>query len=279
MKTKSIARVVFSLMLVLIFFLLLSIQSKAASTAIEASFINVGQEDSIPLRDGAVNWRLGNTISTQEATGPYAVYLPIISNRYPPLPDMPVLSPIDNPNGSNSYSVSWNTAYLATTYVLEEDDNQIFSSPDSVYNGSSTSWSVTGKPTGNYYYRVEAHNSWGDSGWSNVQSTTVVPPQSDVYVENDTGCSLCYEVKNTGIGQKCFSSGTYYYGSFPVGTYPWSASTTCCGSGSGTKYYGEGTYTHRFWCSSSQTSENNFSGLQCELKSDNVVQPDSTWLP
>jgi hypothetical protein len=242
MKAKQIARIVFPLMIVVMFFLFLSTPSKAATTT--------------------------------------AVYLPIILNRYPPVPDTPVLSPINNPDGSEDYSVSWSTAYLATSYVLEEDDNLIFSSPSSVYSGSSTSRSVTGKSAGTYYYRVKGHNSSGDSGWSNVQSTTVSPPQSIVYVINDTGCSLCYEIQNTGIGQKCFSSsGKYYYGSFPVGTYTWSASTTCCGSGSGTRYYGVGMYEHRFWCSTSPTFGENSSDLRCEMKSDNVVQPDGTWLP
>jgi hypothetical protein len=212
MKIKRIACIVVSLIIIVISFSLLSFQSKAATT-------------------------------------PVAIYLPIILNRVPPIPDTPVLSLIDNPSGSQDFDVSWNTAYLATSYILEEDDDQTFSSPDSVYNGSSTLWLVTGKPAGTYYYRVKAHNLSGDSGWSNVQSTMVFPPQSIVYVINDTSCSLCYEVKDTGIGQKCFSSsGTSYYGTFPVGTYTWSASSTCCGSGSASRYYGEGIYDHRFWC-------------------------------
>lgn len=72
-------------------------------------------------------------------------------------------------------------------------------------------------------------------------------PQSSVYVENDTGGQLCYEIYGSGIGRKCFSSGTHHYGSFPTGTYSWHASARC-GSDGGTRYYSSGTWVHRFWC-------------------------------
>lgn len=73
-------------------------------------------------------------------------------------------------------------------------------------------------------------------------------PHCDLSVDNDTGGKLCYEVKGTGIGVKCFSSGTHFYGSFAPGTYSWEVSKSRCGTGSGTRYYTAGPYTHRFWC-------------------------------
>jgi hypothetical protein len=79
-------------------------------------------------------------------------------------------------------------------------------------------------------------------------TATPTPPLSQVYVQNDTGGQLCYEVLNTGIGEKCFSSGKSFYGSFPAGTYSWKASARC-GSASGTRTYSAGEYIHRFWCS------------------------------
>jgi len=104
------------------------------------------------------------------------VYLPLMVKNYPPFPGTPVLNAISDPEGDGNYTVSWSAAARAQTYVLEEDDNASFSSPTTAYSGSSTSASITGRATGTYYYRVKASNSWGDSGWSNVQSVTVQPP-------------------------------------------------------------------------------------------------------
>jgi hypothetical protein len=187
------------------------------------------------------------TITIIDDGDPYVVLLPVVMKRWPPIPDIPVLNAINNADGDGYYTVSWSTAYLANTYVLEDDDNAAFSSPTQRYSGYGTSWSASGKTPGTYYYRVKARNSWGDSGWSTIRSVTVLPPMSQVYVQNDTGGTLCYEVHNTGIGRRCFSSGTHYYGSFPAGTYSWSASAPC-GSASGTRYYSSGTNVHRFWC-------------------------------
>lgn len=85
-------------------------------------------------------------------------------------------------------------------------------------------------------------------------TATPTPPLSQVYVQNDTGGQLCYEVLNTGIGEKCFSSGKSFYGSFPAGTYSWKASARC-GSASGTRTYSAGEYIHRFWCSVTSIQE------------------------
>jgi len=75
-------------------------------------------------------------------------------------------------------------------------------------------------------------------------------PQCKLYVENNTGGELCYEVYGTGIGRKCCSAGTHYYGTFLPGTYSWHA-TARCGSASGTRYYSSGPWIHEFWCTGS----------------------------
>jgi len=113
------------------------------------------------------------------------IYLPLVFKRYPPIPDTPVLNAISNPGNDGDYTVSWGAAYLATSYILEEDDNSAFSSPTQRYSGSGTSWSASNKSTGTYYYRVKAHNSWGDSAWSNVESVQVSPP-TQFYPSADT---------------------------------------------------------------------------------------------
>jgi hypothetical protein len=92
---------------------------------------------------------------------------------WPPIPDVPVLYDINNPDGDGNYTVSWSTAARATSYTLEEDDHSAFSSPTAQYSGSGTSWTASGKEIGTYYYRVRASNSWGNSGWSNVQLVSV----------------------------------------------------------------------------------------------------------
>jgi C1A family cysteine protease len=103
----------------------------------------------------------------------FRVYLPIILKAWPPIPDIPMLYHIINPDGDGNYMVCWSTAARATSYTLEEDDNSAFPSPTIRYSGSETCWTASGKPRGTYYYRVMGSNSWGNSGWSNVQSVSV----------------------------------------------------------------------------------------------------------
>jgi len=143
--------------------------------------------------------------------------------------------------------VAWNAAYLAANYVLQEDDQAAFSSPSHPYSGPATSWNATGRSPGTYYYRVKASNSWGDSAWSSTQKVTVSPPATNVYVQNDTAGTLCYEIPGSGQGERCLWLGTSFYGSFASGTYSWRASAWC-GTSTGTTYFAPGDYYHRFWC-------------------------------
>ena len=118
------------------------------------------------------------------------VYLPLAAKNYPPIPDVPVLNTIANADGDGNYTVSWNASARATGYLLQEDDNAAFSSPETRYSGSGTSWSATGKAAGTYYYRVQASNTWGTSGWSNPQTATVGGTTSDVVNGNfETGAT------------------------------------------------------------------------------------------
>jgi hypothetical protein len=73
-------------------------------------------------------------------------------------------------------------------------------------------------------------------------------------VINNTGDTLCYQVEETGIGEKCFSDGTHLYGTFAAGTYSWNASTRC-GSASGTLNYLAGDYYHKFFCAQKATTQ------------------------
>jgi hypothetical protein len=112
-----------------------------------------------------------------DSAGGGFIYLPLVLRRYPPIPDIPVLNAISNPDGDGNYTVSWKTASLADEYVLEEDDNRGFSSPTERYSGPGLSWDATGKAPGTYHYRVKARNAYGDSGWSNIESVAVAMPE------------------------------------------------------------------------------------------------------
>jgi len=105
------------------------------------------------------------------------IYLPLVVKRWPPIPYTPSLNPLSNSDQDNYYTASWTSDDLAQTYILEEAISSNFSGAQVVYQGSSLSWSVPspGKTPGNYYYRVKAHSSWGDSPWSNVRVVTIYP--------------------------------------------------------------------------------------------------------
>ncbi len=91
------------------------------------------------------------------------------------IPEAPVLLPIDNPTGAGDYLVDWVDVSGGDTYLLQEDDNPDFSTPIDRYTGALSQFEVTGQAGGTWYYRVLARNPGGDSAWSNVVSTGVVP--------------------------------------------------------------------------------------------------------
>lgn len=128
----------------------------------------------------------------------YRVYLPLVMKRWPPIPDIPVLNPINNSNGSSGYTVSWQAAYLASTYTLQEATNVEFTGAVTRYTGTGTSWTASGKAPGTYYYRVKATNSWGDSGWSNIQQTLVWPITTTFYSVADSTVQSGYPTANNG---------------------------------------------------------------------------------
>jgi hypothetical protein len=90
-------------------------------------------------------------------------------------PAAPVLAPIDNPDGSGDYVVTWNQVEGATRYRLEQDGDSAFPNPTAVYSGTATVHALTGQAAGTWYYRVKAGNAGGDSPWSNVETTSVKP--------------------------------------------------------------------------------------------------------
>jgi thermitase len=124
--------------------------------AIESTAVDLGT----PGKDTTYGWGRINALAAVQV---YSV------------PAAPVLSPISNPGGAGSFTVDWNDVPNASSYTLQEDDNAGFSSPISPYSGVPSTFDVTGKGPGTWYYRVRAANANGASPWSNVQSTTVKP--------------------------------------------------------------------------------------------------------
>jgi hypothetical protein len=87
---------------------------------------------------------------------------------------------ISVPASSNTgnYTVSWSAVSAATSYDLQEDTNGSFTAPTTVYSGANTSFNVSGKGNGSYYYRVRAVNASGSSAWTVGANPCVVllPP-------------------------------------------------------------------------------------------------------
>jgi hypothetical protein len=110
-------------------------------------------------------------------------FLPLVMRQLPPtptvtptplpVPAVPVLDPMMAPEDSAGYTVHWSTAWRAESYVLERATSPTFSDATEAYVRSDTSYQAASAGIATYYYRVKAHNDWGDSGWSNVQAVEV----------------------------------------------------------------------------------------------------------
>jgi uncharacterized delta-60 repeat protein len=154
------------------------------------------------------------------------VYLPLTMKNYPFTPSAPALNPISNGDGDGSYTVSWSSSEGANTYTLEEDDSDTFSSPTTVYEGTSTSKEISGRDIGTYYYRVMASNVSASSAWSHVESVEVTAalaecPQAGVWrgttsqgrrvyfsVQNSPQCQI--ESDSLVFGWDTYGTGCYY---------------------------------------------------------------------
>ncbi len=122
----------------------------------------------------------------------HSIYLPLVARNWPPLPNKPTLNSISNADGDGAYTVSWTEqpSRQAITYTLQEATNAAFTADlRTVCTTGQQSCSVNGRTAGNYYYRVQGHNDWGDSEWSNVQSVAVLLPDAPTLdsIENADG--------------------------------------------------------------------------------------------
>jgi len=90
----------------------------------------------------------------------------------------PNLNSISNPNQSSSYTISWSLVSSAQGYNLQEATSSDFSNAATIFSGNATSYQVSGRSPGTYYYRIQAFAGSTQSAWSNSVSTTVssTPP-------------------------------------------------------------------------------------------------------
>jgi hypothetical protein len=100
--------------------------------------------------------------------------MPVVIRGWPPLPEAPALLAIDNFDGNGSFTVRWEAAARAATYILEEARDPAFTDAQEIYSGPATSFEVTGQGAARLYYRVKGQNAWGDSSWSAVQQVDVL---------------------------------------------------------------------------------------------------------
>ena len=172
----------------------------------------IGLWDVVVTNPDARDYRLSNSFIVR-APGvlDHSVYLPLVMRRWPPIPEKPVLDPIDNSDGDGNYTVSWSASSGATSYILEEATTPSFAGAATVHSGAGTSTPISGKGPATYFYRVRAINSWGSSGWSDTRSVVVQgQPQWVTIVSEDFEGAFpngIWEVHDNDS-----DSGRYYWG-------------------------------------------------------------------
>ena len=137
----------------------------------------------------------------------HRAYLPLVTRKWPPVPDAPTLYAIDNQDGDGTYSIHWSQGAEVQVYILEESTDSAFSDVRATYSTGSTEYEITGQGPARLYYRVKARNSWGDSGWSTVQ-------QVDVLWELEPN-DLASQAAGPIVSASGADAGLTYFGTFP----------------------------------------------------------------
>ncbi len=114
----------------------------------------------------------------------------------PPQITIPSIPALSSPsNGAKGVAVSatlaWNSSVGASSYTLQVSKNAAFTEIVNHSDVSSTSFSISGLSNNSvYYWRVQAKNAYGSSGWSNVWSFTTITSASNTVITNFNGTSV-----------------------------------------------------------------------------------------
>lgn len=96
----------------------------------------------------------------------YMVYLPLCLKE-PPLPAIPTIDAIINPDINGDYMIQWNATTYATYYILEESGNAEFNPATEITRTEQQAINIANTPAGAHYYRVSACNLLDKcSAWS-----------------------------------------------------------------------------------------------------------------
>jgi predicted phage tail protein len=118
----------------------------------------------VRARDNAGNMSLWSSMGTVTVT--------------PPVPVAPMLSaPAANAaTTDNTPTFTWTAVPYATSYRIEIDNNNNFSSPEFTASLSGFSQTASLLPNGTYYWRVRANNSLAQPGaWAATRTLRIVP--------------------------------------------------------------------------------------------------------
>jgi uncharacterized repeat protein (TIGR01451 family) len=140
----------------------------------------------------------------------HKVYLPLVLCCWPLIP--PELHTIENGDIDGSYDVCWSdVACRADFYVLEEATDDTFADATEACSPADTCCPISGRGAGRYYYRVKACNSFGCSGWSNVEEVGAWWEHEDEWGEGEDDDFNDYNDScSKANGPLIF--GEYYYG-------------------------------------------------------------------
>lgn len=95
----------------------------------------------------------------------------------------PTLQPISYTAGSSQYSINWTSVLNAEGYSLQESTTSDFTDSQIIYTGANTSYQVSDKPSGTYFYRVVAIANGIRSNFSNIENIFISDPNSTAIVE------------------------------------------------------------------------------------------------
>ena len=116
-----------------------------------------------------------DTVTVTIDNGERKVYLPLIMQRYPPIPFATTLS-VASDDSYGNYSLQWTyehtDAYPPTSYRFQEATDANFTNK-TIDEIRTSPQSFTDKSEGTYYYRVRGINSYGVGAWSNVVTIDV----------------------------------------------------------------------------------------------------------